>query len=266
LPRLHWHELPPTVRAAVEDRTGPVLQASSVKTGSNSDLATVLNTSSGRFFCKAAVAGNPLGRMHRTEARINPHLPPQVPRLHWQVEQDDWLLLGFEHVDGRHPDLTPESPDLGAVATTLAAIGSALTPCPAIGVQPATARWADRIAPELIDGDTLVHTDVTPYNFLVHDSGVTVVDWSMPCRGAAWIDAALMIIRLIRAGHTPGQAEAWACQIPAWPAAQPEAIDTFANAVAILKRERQYQRPSVAHVGPLAEAAACWARHRSLSR
>jgi hypothetical protein len=265
LPRRHWHELPPTVRAAVERRTGRILQASPVQAGSISDLATVLDTSDGRYFCKGAAAANPLGWMHRNEARINPHLPPQMPRLHWQVEQDGWLLLGFEYVDGRHPDLAPGSPDLSAVAATLTAMTTALTPCPPIRVQPATLRWADRIAPDLVDGDTLAHTDVTPYNFLIHGSRVTVVDWSMPCRGAAWIDAALMIVRLIRAGHTPDQAEAWAGRIPAWPAARPEAVDAFADAVAALNRERQHQRPAATHLGPLADAADCWARHRALS-
>jgi hypothetical protein len=49
----------------------------------------------------------------------------------------------------------------------------------------------------MVDGNTLIHTDVTPYNFLLHDGGVTLVDWSMPCGGAAWIDTALMVIRLV---------------------------------------------------------------------
>jgi len=266
LPRVPWHELPQAVRAAVERRTGTVLQVSPVATGSVSDFAAVLDTADGRFFCKGAAADNPMGWMHRNEARINPHLPARMPHLRWQVEQDGWLLLGFEHVDGRHPDLTPDSPDLSAVADALTAMAAALTPCPSIRVQPATVRWADRIAPELVDGDTLVHTDVTPHNFLVHGSGITVVDWSMPCRGAAWIDTALMVVRLIRAGHSADQAEAWAAQIPAWNAARHDAVDAFADAIAVLNRERQHQRPAATHLGPLADAAACWARHRSLPR
>jgi Ser/Thr protein kinase RdoA (MazF antagonist) len=78
-------------------------------------------------------------------------------------------------------------------------MATALTPCPEVKVQAATARWAGRIPPEVIDGNTLVHTDVTPYNFLIHGGSMTVVDWSMPCRGAAWIDTALMVVQLIRA-------------------------------------------------------------------
>jgi hypothetical protein len=201
--------------------------------------------------------------MHRNEARINPHLPKQVPRLQWQVEAEGWLMLGFQFVVGRHPDLGPGSPDLGAVADTLTSMTAELTPCPPLNVQPATTRWADHVESAMVDGDTLVHTDVTPYNFLIHDKGATLVDWSMPCRGAPWIDTALMVIRLIRAGHdAPQQAEAWAGHIPAWKAARPAAVDAFAADVAQLSRERQHQQPSAGRLGPLAEAAATWARHR----
>jgi hypothetical protein len=108
----------------------------------------------------------------------------------------------------------------------------------------------------------LVQTDVTPFNFLIHGGAATVLDWSMPCRGAAWIDTALMVVRLIRAGHSPEQAEAWAGQVPVWSAARPDAVDAFAAGVAALSRERQQQRPSATHLGPLADAAVRWTRHR----
>lgn len=263
MPRLPWHELPPSVRAAVESRTGPILRVRSVNTGMTSDVVAVLETSSGRTFCKGAATGNPMGWMHRNEARINPHLPAQMPRLRWQVENDGWLLLGFDYVEGRHPDLSPGSPDLPSVAAALNAMAMALTPCPEVKVQAAGTRWADWISPELIDGDTLVHTDVTPFNFLIHGSGATVVDWSMPCQGAAWIDTALMIVRLVRAGHRPEEAEGWARSIAAMSTGRPESVDAFAAGIAALSRERQRQRPSVSHLGPLADAAESWSRYRS---
>jgi hypothetical protein len=266
LPRFPWHDLPPGVLVAVESRTGPILSVRPVDTGVISDVAAVLETSSGLVFCKGAASGNPMGWMHRNEARINPYLPPRMPRLQWQVESDEWFLLGFDHVYGRHPDLSPGSPDLPAVAATLSEMATTLTPCPAVKVQAASARWADWIPPDVVDGNTLVHTDVTPFNFLVNGDGVTVVDWSMPCRGATWIDAALMVVRLIRAGHRPEQAEAWADQIPAWSRAAPESLDAFSGGIARLSRERQSQRPSSSHLGPLADAADRWARHRTGAR
>lgn len=263
MPRSQWHELPPAVRAEVQSRTGPILRATPVEAGSVSDFAAVLQTRDDRFFCKGAVAGNPMGWMHRNEARINPYLPAPMPRLLWQIEVDGWLVLGFEYIEGRHPDLSPGSPDLSAVTATLGAMAESLTPCPVPKVQAATVRWADRIPPEAVDGQTLVHTDVTPHNFLIHAGGVTVVDWSMPCRGAAWIDTALMVVRLIRAGHSPEQAEAWAGQIPVWSTGPPESFDAFAAGIAALGRDRQQQRPSATHLGPLADAAESWHLHRS---
>src|SRR5690348_5949367 len=81
-------------------------------------------------------------------ARINAHLPPPMPRLLWQVERDGWILLGFDYVAGRHPDLAPGSADLPAVAAALSALATALTPCPVASVQPATVRWADHVPAE----------------------------------------------------------------------------------------------------------------------
>jgi len=266
LPRLPWHELPPGVRVAVESHTGPILGVKSVDVGVISDVTAVLETRSGLVFCKGADTDNPMGWMHRNEARINPFLPASMPRLRWQVESDGWLLLGFEYVDGRHSDLSPGSSDLSPVAAALSEMAMTLTPCPAVKVQAATVRWADWIPPEAVDGDTLVHSDVTPFNFLIHQDGVTVVDWSMPCRGADWIDTALMTVRLIRAGHSPEQAEAWADQVAAWSGAEPESVDAFAVGIAMLSRERQIQRPSSSHLGPLADAADRWARYRTGAR
>ncbi|WP_250001529.1 phosphotransferase [Actinoplanes sp. M2I2] len=261
--RYSWHELPPAVRAEVEGHTGPALRTTPVLSGSISDVAVVLVTDTGHFFCKGAATDNPMGWMHRNEARWNPHLPPQVPRLLWQFERHGWLMLGFEYVAGRHPDLSPGSPDLNLLATTLTTMATALTPCPEVKVQTAAVRWADYLAPEAVDGNTLVHTDVTPHNFLLDGGSIKVVDWSMPCRGAAWIDTALMVVRLIRAGHSPAQAEAWADRIPAWSTAPSGAVDAFATGIAALSLERHQQRPSAAHLGPLATAAASWARHRA---
>ncbi len=131
----------------------------------------------------------------------------------------------------------------------------------AVYVQPAAVRWRGRIAPDLIDGQTLCHTDVTPLNFLVGPGVVRLVDWSMPIRGAAWIDAALMIVRLIRAGHTPAQSESWADQIPPWKQARPEAVGIFVSALADLWEQRLRENP-VPHRRQLAEAAQAWTTHR----
>jgi hypothetical protein len=112
LSRRQWYELPAPVRAAVERRSGAIVRVVPIADGAVSDMVAVLHTVKGRVFCKAVTADNPLGWMHRNEARLNAFLPDATPRLLWQVKVDGWLVLGFEHVTGRHPDLSVGSPDL----------------------------------------------------------------------------------------------------------------------------------------------------------
>ena len=257
--RRHWHDLPEAVRAAVRRHTGEIRQVWPVATGAVSDIVAVLDTETGPYFCKGVAAANPLAWMHRNEARLNPYLTRCAPRLLWQADREGWLLLGFTHVPGRHLDLAPGSADLAPLTDTLIFLSGVASP--PVPVQAATARWADRLPPGIVDGEALNHTDVTPRNFLLTGTGIVVVDWSMPCRGAAWIDTALMVIRLIRAGHHPDQAQAWAGRIPVWRSAPAESLDAFAAANAALLRERHH-RSGAPHLGLLAEAAAAWSSHR----
>ena len=60
-----------------------------------------------------------------------------------------------------------------------------------------------------------------------------------------------------------GWGEAWACQISVWSTARPGAVDAFAAGVAALGRDREQQRPSATHLGPLADAAGNWSQYRS---
>jgi hypothetical protein len=59
VPRYPWHELPPAVRAEVENRTDPIVQVTPVETGVICDVAVILGTSTGRVFCKAIAADIP---------------------------------------------------------------------------------------------------------------------------------------------------------------------------------------------------------------
>jgi hypothetical protein len=71
-------------------------------------------------------------------------------------------------------------------------------------------QWTAAV-PKLVDGDTLAHTDLHGDQFRVSDDGtVHVIDWGFPGAAARWVDSAFMVIRLIEAGHGPGEAEAWA--------------------------------------------------------
>jgi hypothetical protein len=252
-----WQQLPKAVRAAVEEHTGPVQQVVPVGFGSVSDLVVILHTASSDVFCKGVTASNPRAWMHRREANVNPHVHAFAPRLRWQVDQDEWFLLGFDRAPGRHINGTPGSSDLPVLAETLAAI-SAVTAPRTHRFQPAGARWGEWIDPNLIDGDTLVHADVNLRNFLIHNGRIAVVDWATPCRGAGWLDTALMAIRLIHAGHTPIQAAEWAQQVPAWRTAPKNAIHAFAGAAAARGAAYANQAPAP-HLRQLADAASAWA-------
>ncbi|WP_159041705.1 hypothetical protein [Streptomyces aureus] len=74
-------------------------------------------------FVKAIPTHDPLAAMYRTEGAINRSLPQGPgPRLLAELDEDGWIVLAFEYVDGRHPDLTPGSPDLPHILDAVIAL------------------------------------------------------------------------------------------------------------------------------------------------
>jgi Ser/Thr protein kinase RdoA (MazF antagonist) len=223
-----WHELPAEVRDAVAGRTGRVTAYEQVTGGVNSDLTATLDTAGGRFFCKATRTTSRTAWMLRNELTVHPHLPDVAPALHWHVDTGSWLVLGFEHVEGRHPDFSPGSPDIAPVTEALRGLHAKLTPCPAKvasfaehwrqlsawqriepdDVDPWTRQHLDRFremerkALDLAEGDTLLHTDLHPLNVLTSDRP-RIVDWAWARRGQPWVDRAFLHLRLMLAGHEP---------------------------------------------------------------
>jgi hypothetical protein len=53
---------------------------------------------------------------------------------------------------------------------------------------------------------------------------VLAVDWGFACSGAPWIDAVLLVPRLIEAGHSPASAERLMSHIRSWHGAPPSAV------------------------------------------
>jgi 5-methylthioribose kinase len=78
----------------------------------------------------------------------------------------------------------------------------------------------------------LLHTDLHADQFLVSDKQVRVIDWAFPGAGAAWVDAAFLVIRLILAGQQISEAEAWAHDLRCWADAPAQAVTAFAAYVA----------------------------------
>ncbi|WP_312033834.1 phosphotransferase [Actinoplanes sp. TBRC 11911] len=251
------------MREAIANHTGSIDRVEHATAGSVGDFAAALTTADGGVFCKGARADTDRVGFLRNEIRVNRHLPADVaPRLRWHLEKNGWLIAAFDRATGRSADLRPGSPDLPVVAGALTRMAAALTPCPPITIQPAAARWGGLLDPVLLRGDTLLHTDMTHHNFIVDGDRVQVVDWSMPCRGPAWLDAARMLVRLIRAGHTPAQAEIWAAQLPTWADISPDAVDAFAAALAKLARRLRDDNTGAPHLAEMADASRAWLRHR----
>ena len=264
MPRIAWHDLPRVARSAVHECTGPVLGAANVSTGANSGLAVKLHTQTGPVFVKGILFDHPQVKTQGREAAVNTYLPPSAPRLLWHVQAAGWDLLGFELVDGRIADYTPGSRDLPLVATALAELAAA--DCPDIPMLDCAERYAAYTdQPKLFAGGALLHTDMAPHNVLVDQDGGAAhfIDWAWPTRGAAWVDAAVWIIRLIDAGHTPQMAEEWAARLPTWRDAPASHITAFAGANAVMWEEISTNSPDVEWQKSMAASARLWTDHRA---
>ncbi|NKE58513.1 hypothetical protein FXN61_17470 [Lentzea sp. PSKA42] len=265
---MRWEDLPAEVRDAVARRTGRVSASERVTGGVNSDFTAALDTAHGRFFCKATSATSRTAWMLRNELTVHPHLPDIAPALHWHVDTGNWLVLGFEHVDGRHPDFSPGSPDVTPTVDAVSDLHAKLTPCPAKvasfaehwrqlsawqridpeGVDPWTRQHIDRFremerqALDLAKGDTLLHTDLHALNVLVSDR-LRIVDWAWARKGQPWVDRAFLHLRLMLAGHEPHDDEV------------PDEFVVAVYGVWLYNAQRGKPRG-------LADVAQRWARHR----
>jgi hypothetical protein len=226
-PRLTWDELPAAVRAEVTRRTGTVHHAEPISAGLSAQFTAHLDTAEGQVFLK--VTPGERAAAARREAQINTHVAAIAPRLRWEFETAGSHVLGFDHVTGRRAELTPGSPHLALLTTTLTQLAAIPAPpsCRHIDDRWADAAYTATTDPALFAGSTLLHTDLNPHNILVTDRAALLVDWSWPTQGAAWIDTACAALWLIAEGHTPAQAESWAANVPTWPTTSPDAIDAF---------------------------------------
>jgi hypothetical protein len=225
--RLQWAHLPPTVRALVEDHCGSVVvEAESQDAGFTPGFASVLTCTDGsRHFVKAASvkAQRMFAHSYREEARKLAALPPETPaaRLLWVHDDEEWVVLGIEYVEGRAPHRPWRRAELDIALAAMARAADVLTPAPAEleldsfaeefaplpgfweqvratypGLEHAdeAAALAARFA-DVTGGDTVVHTDVRDDNILVTPHGEAVLcDWNWPVAGAAWLDTVLLMI------------------------------------------------------------------------
>ncbi|WP_411140904.1 aminoglycoside phosphotransferase [Streptomyces sp. x-80] len=226
----------------------------------NSTVACALHTPSGTVFAKAAEHGHPWAAQH-TEAAINPHVTPVSPCLLFRVESSGWDVLVFEFVPGRSADLGPDSPDLNLVSDVVSILGRLPLPDLALPtVQEHFAKDAESEDLEQLAGRDLLHLDLNPDNIRV-GTRAQVVDWASPAVGAAWVDVAGLIVRLLDAGHTPETADRWARRLPAWHAAPASGIAVHA-AVNARSWARTAQKAPFPWAVRLADAAERWLHYR----
>ncbi|MCQ8829880.1 aminoglycoside phosphotransferase [Streptomyces malaysiensis] len=263
--RMHWDDLPAHTRDAVAARTGPIHAAATADKGLNSEIAATLDTRTGRVFVKGLRCDHPRAWTQQRETAINLHVAPLAPRLLWVINDGEWHLLGFEHLDGRPAAYSPGSDDLSLVAEAIITLSGVSAPAD-VELKQIEQRLADYVdSPddaELLRGNTVLHTDWTPDNVLIVDNVARIVDWAWPTRGAAWIDAACWVVWLVSAGHTPADAELWAAKTPAWSTAPARALDVFATAQQRLWNGIAADSPDVAWKRSLADAAQQWATYR----
>ncbi|TDB97191.1 phosphotransferase [Actinomadura sp. 7K534] len=267
--RCGWTDLPEELRIEIEAKTGPIGSIEPAPAGNHADIAATLHSPSGLTFVKAARKladrDGPEVMSLRREAAVNPYVSEFAPRLRWQAEAGEWVAIGFEHVTGRRADFTPGSPDLAVLAKTIHALQS--TPCPDVVQMTVERRWqavTEDVSP--MAGPALLHTDLNQDNLIISPEGRTyVVDWAFVSRGQAWVELGLLIPWLLKAGHSPREADEWLSQFASWAGAEPSHIDLFSKVFA--ERWRKHGEASSAPwVGELAALTEKWANHRLGSR
>lgn len=269
--RLDWLLLPPMVRRMVEDRFGStVVHAESALAGFTPGCASVLTGADGRrLFLKAASkkAQRPFAAAHAEEIRRLRALPAglDVPRLLWSHEDDLWVLLALEYVDGVNPVRPWDRGELDRCLDALERLAEQLTPAPIVlrsfaqefADQPGCWDHVRRTAPGWphLDeaaglaatyasgtvGRTLVHTDVRDDNLLLTADGRAFLgDWSFPVVGAAWIDTVCLLLTAFGDGV---DADALLAERPLTRDVDPDHVDALLALLCGYFLEHRDQRP-----------------------
>jgi aminoglycoside phosphotransferase (APT) family kinase protein len=168
----------------------------------------------------ADVAAHPVSaRLHRREAEVAPALPADLPTpaFRWVLEDDHWVMVAFDAVDGHPPSAPWTDDDVRAVARLVDVLAGVeapeLRPLDADGTfngwatlaggesaeslgsyDPWVTRNLDRLAlaestwTEAAAGTTLVHGDLRGDNVLLSDGRALAIDWPYAARGAAFCD------------------------------------------------------------------------------
>ncbi|MEU2134826.1 hypothetical protein [Streptomyces sp. NPDC018352] len=263
--RSTWEELPHEVRAEVEEHLGTAVRgAASQDGGFTGGVAARLTLADATTaFVKALPTGHELAPDYRMEARVAGALPPEVPasRLRYSTETEGWIVLLYDDIEGRHPDLAHPT-DLTAVLTCVERMTTALTPNPLPWAAPITTPLGP-----LLQGWHTFQQDGPPATSTPGRSGTwtaspnwratgprqppatpcstptcgtttssspphgtaVAVDWAWACTGANWVELVYLLPAVAAAGADPEQI---AAAHPLTRRADPKAIDAFICALA----------------------------------
>jgi len=263
-PTAGWHELPSTVRQAIEEHTGDVTEATASGEGMSTTVRLALRTASGNVFIKGTGPESPDYQSERIDlgAALAPYVTAISPPLLWQVQADGWNITGWPALPGRpwadHKPGSPDIPKMTSILTELATI-----PAPGMLTRTARDEW-ERYTddPAALDGHSLCHRDPNPTNFIIDGPRAWLVDWGWACEGPAWLTPANLALSLIEAGWNPYDAQAALTSIPAWRDAPPAAIR--AHAAANLRMwDDAVQRAPTKTRKFRRDAARAWADHHA---
>ncbi|HET6909148.1 MAG TPA: hypothetical protein VFH54_07410 [Mycobacteriales bacterium] len=218
--RVPYDDLPPEVHAWVEGVLGsPVAQATTQIGGFSPGVAARLRCADGtRAFVKAvsADANADSPALHRREASVLQVLPEAlpVPRLLASYDENPWVALLVEDVEGRQPGLPWRLEELDQMLALTRAVSAQrgvavrpaaehvarwqgwrkLTDAAAHAVDPWAARNLDRLrdleaaAVDAAAGDHLAHLDTRADNVLLGAGRTWLVDWPWASSGPRWLD------------------------------------------------------------------------------
>jgi aminoglycoside phosphotransferase (APT) family kinase protein len=240
--RAQWADLPGGLRDAVARELGsPVVRAASQAGGFSPGSADRVVTASGRrAFVKALDGARFPGSvdLHRREAHVLGALPDglPVPELVALVEQDGWVALVTEDVDGETPALPWVLPAVEAALDALAAVAAVEPPVELRAALPRAEAalehddagferlladpWADlarfdpwaagrleelaqlaRRGNRALAGESLSHGDVRADNLLRRPGGsVVVVDWPHAVVGSPLFDVVALLLNVRLSG------------------------------------------------------------------
>lgn len=231
-----WDALARATRVQIEQLLGRrVVAAASQPGGYSEGLAVRARLSDGAgVFIKAAPVTTAAAVHHRREITVSARLPVEapVPRLLHTVEDGEWVALIFEEIVGHLPAQPWLPEELERAVGAVAALADMLTPAPmdaSLLAPPRLGGWSDLLqgpardkvralsgwagnhaedlaaleAEAQVEGSTLLHGDLYPFNLLLTVDRVIVVDWAHAWVGAPFCDAVTLLSSARLSGVDP---------------------------------------------------------------